>query len=104
MADWRMTGTYFKSCSCDPGCPCDFMAEPTHHYARGSSGWRCARGISTTPPSTGSSGLSPSKASVGRGRCVLRATGGPVDLDRDPAGGGLRVDQFKCCVRAGGGK
>lgn len=24
MAEWRMTGTYFKSCNCDPGCPCDF--------------------------------------------------------------------------------
>ena len=20
MPDWRMTGTYFKSCNCDPGC------------------------------------------------------------------------------------
>jgi hypothetical protein len=41
---------------------------------------------------------------VGRGRCVLRAPAGPVDLDRHPAGGGPRVDQFKCCVRAGGGE
>jgi hypothetical protein len=45
-----------------------------------------------------------SRASVGRGRCVLRAPGEPVDLDRHPAGGGPRVDQFECGVRAGGGE
>src|SRR5438067_1713311 len=38
------------------------------------------------------------------GRCVLRAPGGPVDLDGHPAGGGSRVDQFECCVRAGVGE
>ena len=26
MAEWRMTGIYFKSCNCDPGCPCDFIS------------------------------------------------------------------------------
>jgi putative transposase len=36
-----------------------------------------------------------SRASAGRGRCILRAPGGPVDLDRHPAGGGSRVDQVK---------
>lgn len=40
MADWRMTGTYFKSCNCDPGCPCDFMSEPTHHECEGVLGMR----------------------------------------------------------------
>lgn len=35
MPDWRMAGTYFKSCNCDPGCPCDFMSEPTHHECEG---------------------------------------------------------------------
>ena len=35
MADWRMTGTYFKSCNCDPGCPCDFMSPPTYHKCEG---------------------------------------------------------------------
>ena len=33
-----------------------------------------------------------SRASVGRGRCTLRAPGGPVDLDRYPLRGGSRVD------------
>ena len=29
MADWRMTGTYYKSCSCDPGCGCNFRGIPS---------------------------------------------------------------------------
>jgi hypothetical protein len=36
-----------------------------------------------------------SRASAGRGRCVLRAAGGPVDLDRHPAGGGPRCHQVE---------
>jgi hypothetical protein len=40
MADWRMTGTYFKSCNCDPGCPCDFMSAPTHHKCEGVLGMK----------------------------------------------------------------
>src|SRR5919199_7014676 len=57
--------------------------------------------------STSSSGILGSFLShvlhVGRGRSVLRAPGGPVDLDRHPAGGGSRVDQVKRGVRAGVG-
>jgi hypothetical protein len=44
MADWRMAGTYFKSCSCDPGCPCDFMSEPTHHECEGILGMQVTEG------------------------------------------------------------
>src|SRR5918998_1516995 len=44
------------------------------------------------------------RASVGGGGCVLRAPGGPVDLDRYALRGGPRVDQFKRCVRAGVGE
>jgi MFS superfamily sulfate permease-like transporter len=40
-----------------------------------------------------------SRASVGRGRCVLRASGGPVDLDGHPLREGSRVDQVKRDVR-----
>src|SRR6266536_1330727 len=43
-------------------------------------------------------------ASVGRGRGVLRATGGPVDLDYHPARGGPGFDQFERGVRAGVGE
>lgn len=32
---WHMEGNWLKSCSCDPGCPCDFNSEPTHHYCEG---------------------------------------------------------------------
>ena len=37
---------------------------------------------------------------VGRGRSAVRAPSGPVDLDRHPAGGGPRFDQFERSVRA----
>src|SRR5438876_1863249 len=40
-------------------------------------------------------------ASGRRGVCILRAPGGPVDLDRHPAGGGPRFDQFERTVPAG---
>jgi hypothetical protein len=44
MADWRMTGIYFKSCNCDPGCPCDFMSPPTHHSCEGVVGMQVDQG------------------------------------------------------------
>jgi hypothetical protein len=44
MADWRMTGIYFKSCNCDPGCPCDFMSPPTHHTCEGVVGMQVEQG------------------------------------------------------------
>lgn len=44
MADWKMTGLYFKSCNCDPGCPCDFMSEPTHHHCEGVLGMQVESG------------------------------------------------------------
>jgi hypothetical protein len=37
-------------------------------------------------------------------RCILRATGGPVDLDRYALRVGSRVDQVKRNVRAGVGE
>lgn len=44
MADWKMTGPYFKSCNCDPGCPCDFMSEPTQHHCEGVLGMQVESG------------------------------------------------------------
>ncbi|HEX4563390.1 MAG TPA: DUF1326 domain-containing protein [Solirubrobacteraceae bacterium] len=35
MADWLMQGPYMKNCNCDPGCPCDFNANPTHGNCEG---------------------------------------------------------------------
>jgi hypothetical protein len=39
-----MQGNYIKNCSCDPGCPCDFNAEPTHHHCEGMAGMEIASG------------------------------------------------------------
>src|SRR5947209_1645088 len=44
MPTWKMTGTYFKSCNCDPGCPCDFNSDPTHHKCEGILGMKVAQG------------------------------------------------------------
>ena len=36
MADtWSIEGPWFKNCNCDPGCPCDFNANPTHGHCSG---------------------------------------------------------------------
>jgi hypothetical protein len=35
MTDWRLEGPYMKNCNCDPGCPCDFNANPTHGHCEG---------------------------------------------------------------------
>lgn len=32
---WRLKGNYLKNCNCDPGCPCDFWADPTHTKCEG---------------------------------------------------------------------
>jgi hypothetical protein len=44
MADWQMKGTYFKSCNCAPGCPCDFMSPPTQGECEGFIGMRVDEG------------------------------------------------------------
>jgi len=28
--DWLIEGKYIEYCSCDLGCPCEAMADPTH--------------------------------------------------------------------------
>ncbi len=35
---WRMKGRYLKACNCDPGCPCEFWAKPTHTKCEGMFG------------------------------------------------------------------
>lgn len=32
---WRLKGKWIKNCNCDPGCPCDFWARPTHGGCEG---------------------------------------------------------------------
>jgi hypothetical protein len=44
MADWRLEGAYMKNCNCDPGCPCDFNADPTHHECEGMAAMSVEKG------------------------------------------------------------
>lgn len=48
MADnspkWRIKGKWLKNCNCDPGCPCDYWAEPTHHHCEGMIGMQIDEG------------------------------------------------------------
>src|SRR5437773_12411071 len=53
---------------------------------------------------SGEAGEAQSRASVGGGDCILRASGGPVDLNRYALRVGSRVDQVKRNVRAGVGE
>jgi len=39
-----MKGPYFKNCNCDPGCPCDFWARPTHNFCDGMLAMRIDEG------------------------------------------------------------
>lgn len=32
---WKLKGKWLKNCNCDPGCPCDFWARPTHTKCEG---------------------------------------------------------------------
>src|SRR5881397_357272 len=53
---------------------------------------------------SGEAGEAKSRASVGGGDCILRASGGPVDLNRYALRVGSRVDQVERNVRAGVGE
>lgn len=44
MTDWRLQGPYMKNCNCDPGCPCDFNANPTHGNCEGMAAMIVERG------------------------------------------------------------
>ena len=37
--DWSIEGRYVEYCSCDMGCPCESMAEPTRGYCTGAVGF-----------------------------------------------------------------
>lgn len=42
--NWRMKGEYLKTCSCAPGCPCDFWAPPTYGSCEGFNAMRIRQG------------------------------------------------------------
>jgi len=43
--DWSIRGDFVRNCSCDVGCPCDFLAPPTRHWCRGMAGMRINEGF-----------------------------------------------------------
>lgn len=44
IVKWLMKGKYLKACNCDPGCPCEFWANPTHHKCEGMLGMHVDEG------------------------------------------------------------
>ena len=42
--DWSIEGRYVEYCSCDMGCPCESMADPTQGYCTGAVGFQVDRG------------------------------------------------------------
>lgn len=45
VTSWRLKGKYLKNCNCDPGCPCDFWAKPTHTKCEGMMAMRVEEGF-----------------------------------------------------------
>jgi len=41
---WKLTGTYFESCSCDVACPCTFLSAPTKDDCSAVVGWHIDKG------------------------------------------------------------
>jgi hypothetical protein len=42
--DWIIEGKYIEYCSCDLGCPCEAMADPTYGYCTGLVGFNIDKG------------------------------------------------------------
>jgi hypothetical protein len=42
--DWRIEGKYVEYCSCDQGCPCESMADPTQGICTGLVGFKIDKG------------------------------------------------------------
>jgi hypothetical protein len=43
--NWQIEGKYVEYCSCDLGCPCESMADPTYGYCTGLVGFRIDNGF-----------------------------------------------------------
>ena len=43
--NWLIEGKYVEYCSCDLGCPCESMADPTYGYCTGLVGFRIDNGF-----------------------------------------------------------
>ena len=44
MADWKLEGKYFESCTCDLVCPCIFLQPPTQGYCEAFVCWQIEKG------------------------------------------------------------
>jgi hypothetical protein len=42
--NWLIEGKYIEYCSCDLGCPCEFMADPTYGHCTGLVGFEIEKG------------------------------------------------------------
>ena len=42
--DWLIEGRYIEYCSCDLGCPCESIANPTHGHCTGMVGFNIDKG------------------------------------------------------------
>src|SRR3954451_6613193 len=42
--DWLIEGKYIEYCSCDLGCPCEAMADPTYGHCTGLVGFKIDKG------------------------------------------------------------
>jgi hypothetical protein len=42
--DWSIEGRYIEFCSCDMGCPCESMAEPTEGFCTGAVAFQIEKG------------------------------------------------------------
>ena len=42
--DWLIEGKYIEYCSCDLGCPCESMADPTYGHCTGLVGFKIDKG------------------------------------------------------------
>ena len=42
--DWRIEAKYVEYCSCDMGCPCESMADPTYGHCTGLVAFRVDKG------------------------------------------------------------
>ncbi len=42
--DWSIKGPHFLNCNCDYGCPCQFVALPTHGNCEALAAWRIDEG------------------------------------------------------------
>ena len=48
--NWRIEGKYVEDCSCDHGCPCELMAEPTYGACTGLVAFKIDRGFCEDVP------------------------------------------------------